>query len=135
MPNSVTVCQIESDPLAKEVANMWMRWNMARKSWLDATKELRQYLFATDTRHTSNSKLPWKNKTTVPKLTHIRDNLYANYMAASIQDKNELQERIFDAIYLAFGLRRLYKRTIYYGKIERLVKQRKSLHLTKGSQY
>jgi len=62
-------------------------------------------------------------------------NLYANYMAASIQDKNELQERIFDAIYLAFGLRRLYKRTIYYGKIERLVKQRKSLHLTKGTQY
>lgn len=60
-------------------------------------------------------------------------NLYANYMASSSKDKSDIQERIFDAIYLAFGLRRLYKRTIYYGKIERLIKQRKSTHLTKGT--
>lgn len=44
--------------------------------------ELRQYLFATDTTHTSNAKLPWKNKTTRPKLTQIRDNLHANYLSA-----------------------------------------------------
>src|SRR5690606_19796653 len=29
-----------------------------------------------------NSKLPWSNKTTIPKLCQIRDNLFANYMAS-----------------------------------------------------
>jgi hypothetical protein len=46
------------------------------------TKEVREYLFATDTTKTTNSKLPWKNKTTIPKLCQIRDNLLAYYMAA-----------------------------------------------------
>lgn len=43
-------------------------------------KEVRDYVYATDTSQTSNSKLPWKNSTTIPKLCQIRDNLYANYM-------------------------------------------------------
>lgn len=38
-------------------------------------------MFATDTTKTTNSKLPWKNSTTIPKLCQIRDNLFANYMA------------------------------------------------------
>ncbi len=45
-----------------------------------AWSELRKYLFATDTTQTTNSQLPWKNKTTIPKITQIRDNLMANLM-------------------------------------------------------
>lgn len=82
MPNVATTISIQQEPLAKEIANMWFKWNNARNPWLLARKELREYLFATDTRHTTNSKLPWKNSTVTPKLTQIRDNLHANYMAA-----------------------------------------------------
>lgn len=68
--------------LAAQIAQMYDNLNMNRVSWLAQKKELRNYLFATDTTTTSNSKLPWKNKTTTPKLTQIRDNLHANYMSA-----------------------------------------------------
>jgi len=44
-------------------------------------EEVRRYVYATDTTQTSNANLPWKNKTTIPKLCQIRDNLFANYIA------------------------------------------------------
>ena len=50
-------------------------------------KELRNYIYATDTRTTSNSKLPWTNSTTTPKLTQIADNLHANYFSALFPQK------------------------------------------------
>ena len=68
--------------MATEISNTFNRWNNLRSAWLTEKQELRNYLFATDTRKTSNSKLPWKNSTTIPKLCQIRDNLHANYMAA-----------------------------------------------------
>ena len=55
---------------------------MARQAWVAEKTELRRYIYATDTRHTSAGKLPWSNSTTIPKLTQIRDNLFANYMAS-----------------------------------------------------
>jgi hypothetical protein len=67
---------------------MWVRWDNARNVWKSDQQELRNYLFATDTRKTSNSKLPWKNSTVTPKLTQIRDNLHANYMAALFPSEN-----------------------------------------------
>jgi hypothetical protein len=70
------------DNLAYEIAMRWANWELARQGWVDEKKELRNYLFATDTTQTTNSKLPWRNKTTVPKLTQIRDNLHANYISA-----------------------------------------------------
>lgn len=73
---------ISPDNIATEIADRWRLWNQQRVGKLEEWKELRNYLFATDTRKTSNSSLPWKNSTTVPKLTQIRDNLHANYMAA-----------------------------------------------------
>jgi len=73
---------ISPDNIATEIADRWRLWNQQRVGKLEEWKELRNYLFATDTRRTSNSTLPWKNSTTVPKLTQIRDNLHANYMAA-----------------------------------------------------
>lgn len=73
---------ISPDNIATEISDRWRLWNQQRVGKLEEWKELRNYLFATDTRSTSNSTLPWKNSTTVPKLTQIRDNLHANYMSA-----------------------------------------------------
>jgi len=76
------------DSLANKISDMWMRWDTARSVWKTDQQELRNYIFATDTRKTSNSKLPWKNSTVTPKLTQIRDNLHANYMAALFPSEN-----------------------------------------------
>jgi hypothetical protein len=76
------------DSLANKIADLWMRWDTARSVWKTDQQELRNYIFATDTRKTSNSKLPWKNSTVTPKLTQIRDNLHANYMAALFPSEN-----------------------------------------------
>lgn len=72
----------ERDTIAKSIADMWSRHSTDINPWIEEKKELRNYVFATDTTKTTNSKLPWKNKTTIPKICQIRDNLHANYMAA-----------------------------------------------------
>lgn len=73
---------LSPDSIATEIADRWRLWNQQRQPKIEEWKELRNYIFATDTKSTSNSALPWKNSTTVPKITQIRDNLHANYMAA-----------------------------------------------------
>jgi len=70
------------DALASAIVSQYMDYDMRRASWINEKKELRNYIFATDTTKTTNSTLPWKNSTTTPKLCQIRDNLHANYMAA-----------------------------------------------------
>jgi len=70
------------ESMAEYVGNLWHTWHTQRRSWIEEQKELRNYIFATDTSGTSNSDLPWKNSTTLPKLAQIRDNLHANYIAA-----------------------------------------------------
>ncbi len=72
---------ISKDTLGCGIANMWTTWNNGRQMKMGEWKELRRYLYATDTTHTTNNRLPWSNSTTLPKLTQIRDNLYANYIA------------------------------------------------------
>lgn len=72
---------ISSDNLAVEIANKWRDWNQLRQKWIEEKKELRNYLYATDTKTTGNAILPWSNTTTTPKLTQIMDNLHANYFA------------------------------------------------------
>lgn len=73
---------LNPDTIGCEIANNWVKWDMLRAERIAAWKEIQQYIFATDTRKTSNSSLPWKNTTTIPKLCQIRDNLYANYSSA-----------------------------------------------------
>lgn len=68
--------------LASEIAYMWDNLNSNRFTWVKEKEELRNYIFATDTTKTTNAQLPWKNKTTIPKLCQIRDNLHANYASA-----------------------------------------------------
>ena len=70
---------IEPDQLATKITQKWLEWDMLRQPKKMDWEEIRRYVYATDTTQTSNSKLPWKNKTTVPKLCQIRDNLYSNY--------------------------------------------------------
>lgn len=72
---------IQKDQLGCAIANLWMTWNTGRQVKMDGWNELRNYIYATDTSTTTNNKLPWSNSTTLPKLTQIRDNLYANYIA------------------------------------------------------
>lgn len=70
------------DQLGCWIANTFQEWDNYRANKKADWRELYKYIYATDTRTTSNSVLPWKNTTTTPKLTQIRDNLYANYMAS-----------------------------------------------------
>lgn len=69
------------DMLGCAIARNWQSWNTLRQNKVNSWQEVREYVYATDTTMTSNSSLPWKNKTTLPKLCQIRDNLFANYMA------------------------------------------------------
>jgi len=67
---------------ASQVAYMWDKFHKQRKPIIEEWKEQRNFVFATDTSTTSNSSLPWKNSTTLPKLCQIRDNLHSNYLGA-----------------------------------------------------
>lgn len=73
---------LRPEPLARQIADKYQSWKNARTRKEAEWSELRNYVFAIDTATTTNAKLPWKNRTHRPKLCQIRDNLYANYMAA-----------------------------------------------------
>lgn len=79
------------DNSAAWVSNTWATDNNQRREWIEEKKELRDYIFATDTSTTSNGALPWKNSTTLPKLCQIRDNLHSNYLQALFPNDNWLQ--------------------------------------------
>lgn len=76
------VSDIERDSLAYQISNTWFTYNSQRRPKIEQWKELRNYIFATDTSTTTNRSLPWKNSTTLPKLCQIRDNLHSNYISA-----------------------------------------------------
>ena len=72
---------IEPNMLATRITERFLEWDTLRQPKKNDWEEIRRYVYATDTTQTTNNQLPWKNKTTVPKLCQIRDNLYANYTA------------------------------------------------------
>jgi len=84
MPNTLAIDKVivEPETLACAIASKATTWKNARSVKESQWQEVRNYVFATDTRTTTNAKLPWRNSTTRPKLCQIRDNLHANYMAA-----------------------------------------------------
>lgn len=82
---------LKPDALAEELSNRYVLWENYRVNKLQEWKEVQSYIFATDTSKTTNSKLPWNNKTTIPKLCQIRDNLHANYMAALFPKRKWIQ--------------------------------------------
>ena len=73
---------LSGDQTGQKIAYLWNRWNTQRRAWIEEQKELRNYLFATDTSSTTQGDNGWKNSTTLPKLTQIRDNLHSNYLSA-----------------------------------------------------
>lgn len=72
------------------IAYLWDKHHQQMREKIEEWKEVRDYVFATDTTTTSNSGLPWKNSTTIPKLCQIRDNLSVNYLAALFPNDNWL---------------------------------------------
>ena len=61
--NENITSSFSDDKLASKISDLWVRWDDARAVWKEERLELRNYLFATTTRTTENSKLPWKNST------------------------------------------------------------------------
>lgn len=88
---------ITADKKASEIADKFETWNSYRQGWLEERKELRNYIFATDTRTTTNSRLPWSNSTTTPKLTQLYDNLKANYTTALFPSSKWMKWQADDA--------------------------------------
>lgn len=77
--------------VAKQVAHLWDTYQSQRREWLAQKQELRAYVTATDTTTTSNNKNGWKNRTTLPKLCQIRDNLHANYLSGLLPNDDWMQ--------------------------------------------
>ena len=81
---------ITPEDLACWISNRYLEWNNRRQTWISECEEIQRYVFATDTTKTSNVALPWSNKTTIPKLCQIRDNLFANYMATMFPKRKNI---------------------------------------------
>ncbi|MBD3262657.1 MAG: hypothetical protein GF334_13470, partial [Candidatus Altiarchaeales archaeon] len=83
MVNTIVIEEsvLDPDQVARTISDDYITWEMYRQQKVQDWEEIQEYIFATDTTQTTNSKLPWSNKTTMPKLCQIRDNLFANYMA------------------------------------------------------
>lgn len=79
---------INPDNVGVEIGNRWREWITLREKAESEWTEVRNYLYATDTKTTSNAILPWSNTTTTPKLTQIADNLKANYKATLFPQKD-----------------------------------------------
>jgi len=73
---------LEQDSLASFIVEQWDEKKGQRSGWEAEKRELRNYVFATDTSKTNGGQLPWRNSTTIPKICQIRDNLHANYISA-----------------------------------------------------
>lgn len=80
--NSLDVfAMVSPEAMAHEIALTWTRWKDARSAWESEVLEVRDFLYATDTKTTSVDKNLFKNSTTTPKLAQIAQNLKANYMS------------------------------------------------------
>ena len=78
---------ISPDRMASSIVDNYILWSNLRQNAVLEWEEVRKYIYATNTSQTTNSSLPWKNKTTIPKLCQIRDNLYSNYSATEFPNR------------------------------------------------
>lgn len=88
---------ISPELLATRLTEKYIEWDGLRNAWKVDKEEIRRYVYATDTSSTSNVTNPWKNRTTIPKLCQIRDNLYANYTATLFPKRKWLNWDAYDA--------------------------------------
>lgn len=71
--------ELNPDSVAREIAAKFTSWKEARSEWEEETLRIRNNVYATTTA-TEAKALPFKNRTVIPKLTQIMENLVANYM-------------------------------------------------------
>jgi hypothetical protein len=107
---------INPDMKATRLTERFIQWDTLRNVWKVDKEEIRRYVYATDTTQTTNNQLPWKNKTTIPKLCQIRDNLYSNYTAtlfpqrkwliweANEEDANSVDKRDAITNYMSWAI-------------------------------
>ena len=81
---------LTEDRLAINITEKFITYDNLRALKKLDWEEVRKYVYATDTTQTSGSSVPWKNKTTLPKLCQILDNLYANYTATMFPQRKWL---------------------------------------------
>src|SRR5579872_6809071 len=81
---------LSPDMLATRITERYTEWETLRQVAKNDWEEIRRYVYATDTSQTTNAKNPWKNRTVVPKLCQIRDNLLANYMATMFPKRKDI---------------------------------------------
>ena len=67
------------------------RMKTARSKWEAERKELMDFLAATDTRTTTNSKLPFKNSTTLNKIAQLKQNMITSIMEHLIPNTSWVQ--------------------------------------------
>lgn len=67
------------------------RMKTARSKWEAEREELMNFEYATDTRTTTNSKLPFKNSTTINKISQIKNNLTTAIMEHLLPNKDWVQ--------------------------------------------
>lgn len=128
---TLDICEelLTEDQLATAIATKYTTWEMLRTPRVQEWDEVTRYVFATDTTQTRNSQLPWSNKTTIPKLCQIRDNLFANYMASMFprrkwliweghsQADDDLKKREAILAYMGWAI----DRNEFYDEIAKLV--------------
>lgn len=120
---------VQPDYLGHLIAEKWITWDSFRQTKLTEWMEIQRYIFATDTTKTSNAKLPWSNKTTLPKLCQIRDNLYSNYMAALFPKRkwliweadNEEDEQLAKKESIEGYMNWVIDRNQFYNEVSKLV--------------
>jgi len=82
---------LQPDRMGSQITDLWLRWDSMRQIRKTKWEEIAQYVYATDTSTTTNSSLPWKNRTTVPKLCQVHDNLMANYKYALFPQRKNVE--------------------------------------------
>jgi len=74
---------INRDARATDIVLMWTKFQTQRNPYLIGHKDKRNFIFGVTSDTTqAGETTDWSNRTVLPKLTQIRDNLHANYMSA-----------------------------------------------------
>ena len=81
----------ENKEFINDLVTMFETYETQRGEWNEEIDEVAQYVYATDTRETTNSKLPFHNSTTIPKLAQIRSNLIVSYSSQLMPNSQWIQ--------------------------------------------
>lgn len=77
--SDLSISDIESDSeIIGTILGWWDEARSQQSQLLYKWDEVRKYLYAVDTRHSSGLSTPWKNKTTRPKLMWIKEKMRTN---------------------------------------------------------